>query len=94
MPQRKSVSKKMLHMGEGYSRMLQSYNNEIFSMDGSSNNDAYSEKEEIMPIYDPFLKTIDIDLDLDPKGIDFVRCKKLPHIRSSLNLKPFEGFHK
>jgi hypothetical protein len=52
-------------------------------MDESSNYDAHSEQEETLPIYDPVLKAI--DRDLDPRGIDQISCKKLPHIRSSVN---------
>ena len=78
---------KMLHLGKGYSKLLQSYNNELFSPDSSFKND-YNSDNDVGPFHNSILKTLD-NRELDPSGLD-LECKRLPQIRSTRNIKNFE----
>lgn len=82
----KTKKGKMLHMGKGYSKLLQSYNQEIFSPDNSFRKE-YNSDTETVPFQNSVIKTID-NRELDPSGLD-LECKKLPQIRSTRNLKKF-----
>lgn len=75
---------KMVHLGKGYSKLLQSYNQEIFSPD-ASRNDGISDHDMLHPT--GALRSM--ERELDPKEFDF-SCKKLPQIRSSANFKTFD----
>jgi len=76
----------MLHLGQGYSKLLQSYNNEVFSPEDSLRN-GYNSDNDAQNVHNSILKTLD-NRELDPNGLD-LECKKLPQIRSSRNLKNF-----
>lgn len=73
----------MLHLGKGYSKMLQSYNQDIFSPDASFRN---TESDHDAP---PLNIMRTLDKELDAKDFD-ISCQKLPHIRSSSNVKKFD----
>mmetsp|Transcript_23627 Transcript_23627/g.27133 ORF Transcript_23627/g.27133 Transcript_23627/m.27133 type:complete len:88 (+) Transcript_23627:555-818(+) len=83
MPSRKR-NQKMLHLGNGYSKLLQSYNYDTFSPDASFRYADQSESE--MHNHHSVLRTI--DRELDPAGLE-LSTRKLPHIRSSSNFKRF-----
>ena len=83
-PKRKSIHK-MVHMGKGYSKLLQSYNFDTFSPDNSFKYQDHSESDPLNQ--NSILKTLD-NRELDPSFLD-INWKKLPHIRSSSHIKRF-----
>ena len=85
MPRRKS-NQKMVHMGKGYSKLLQSYNFDTLSPDNSFKLNDHSESDNLN--HNSILKTLD-NRELDPSGLDISCKRKLPHIRSSSNFKRF-----
>ena len=86
LPRRQKQDKsKMLHMGKGYSKLLQSCN---FSPDGSFKNDDLDASNTNHQ--DSTFKTI--DRELDPSGLQ-LNTKKLPQIKNSASIPNFDFRH-
>jgi hypothetical protein len=87
LPKRKEKNR-MLHLGNGYSRMLKSLNQDIFSPDNSLNNEEGSDFDGLPLSYENRSKQVlptykkSTDRELDPNSLD-ISCQKLPHIRST-----------
>jgi len=74
----------MLHLGQGYSKLLQSCNVELNSQDVSFPNEDASD----LDIVHNQSHMKNSEKELDGTGLD-ISCQKLPQIRSSSNLTKF-----